>query len=94
MICDEQGIALIICVYMCGTGDQSTSNTQAKVEEARQRKSEREKARWATMTQEERDEKNKKKRRQAYQLRKAKTTFAGGSRGDTMVKLQPSYYLY
>lgn len=75
---------------MCGIGDQSTSNTQAKVDEARQRKREREKARWAAMTPEERDEKNKK-RRQAYHLRKAKTTFAGGSRGDTMVKLQPSY---
>ena len=78
---------------MCGIGDQSTSNTHAKVEEATQHKREREKARWAAMTQEERDEKNKK-RRQAYQLRKAKTTFVGGSRGDIMVKLQPSYYLY
>ena len=93
MLCDEQGIALIIRVHMCGTGDQSTSNTHAKVEEATQHKREREKARWAAMTQEERDEKNKK-RRQSYQLRKAKTTFLGGSRGDTMVKLQPSYYLY
>jgi hypothetical protein len=45
------------------------------------------------MTPEERDEKNKK-RRQAYHLKKAKTTFAGGSRGDTMVNLQPSYYLH
>jgi len=44
---------------MCGTGDQSTSNTHAKVEEARQHKREREKARWAAMTQEERDEKIK-----------------------------------
>ena len=44
---------------MCGTGDQSTSNTHAKVEEARQRKREREKARWAATTQEERDEKIK-----------------------------------
>jgi hypothetical protein len=78
---------------MCGIGDQSTSNTQAKIDEARQHKREREKARWAAMTQEEKDEKNKK-RRQVYHLRKAKTTFAGGSRGDTMVKLQPSYYLY
>ena len=93
MLCDDQCIALIIRVHMCGTGDQSTSNTHAKVEEARQRKREREKERWAAMTQEERDEKNKK-RRQAYQLRKAKTTFVGGSRGDIMVKLQPSYYLY
>jgi len=44
MLCDEQCIALIIRVHMCGTGDQSTSNTHAKVEEARQRKREREKA--------------------------------------------------
>jgi hypothetical protein len=44
---------------MCGIGDQSTSNTQAKVDEARQRKREREKARWAAMTQEEKDEKIK-----------------------------------
>jgi hypothetical protein len=57
MICDEQGIALIIRVYMCETGDQSTSNIQVKVEEARQRKSEREKTRWAAMTQEEWDKK-------------------------------------
>jgi hypothetical protein len=42
---------------MCGIGDQSTSNTQAKVDEARQRKREREKARWAAMTQEEKYEK-------------------------------------
>jgi hypothetical protein len=45
---------------MCGIGDQSTSNTQAKIDEARQHKREREKARWAAMTQEEKDEKNKK----------------------------------
>jgi len=59
MPCDEQCIALIIRVHMCGTGDQSTSNTHAKVEEATQHKREREKARWAAMTQEERDEKIK-----------------------------------
>jgi acyl-CoA reductase-like NAD-dependent aldehyde dehydrogenase len=45
---------------MCEIGDQSTSNTEAKVDDARQRKKEREKGRWAAMTQEERDEKNKK----------------------------------
>jgi hypothetical protein len=45
---------------MCEIGDQSTSNTEGKVDDARQRKKEREKARWAAMTQEERDEKNKK----------------------------------
>lgn len=42
---------------MYETGDQSTSNAQGKVDEARQRKREREKARWAAMTQEEKDEK-------------------------------------
>jgi len=91
MLYDEQCIALIICVHMCGTGDQSTSNTHAKVEEARQRKREREKARWAAMTQEERDEKNKNV---GKHISLEKKNYAGGSRGDTMVKLQPSYYLY
>jgi len=43
-----------------------------------QRKREREKARHATMIQEERDEKNKK-RREKYHLRKAETALAAWS---------------
>ena len=38
-----------------------------------QRKRERQKARHAAMTQEERDEKNKKKHREKYLLRKVET---------------------
>jgi hypothetical protein len=45
-----------------------------------QRKREREKARHASMTQEERDERNKKLR-QKYHQTKAKTALAAGSRG-------------
>ena len=45
-----------------------------------QRKRKREKARHATMTQEERDEKNKK-HREKYLLIKAKTALVAGSRG-------------
>ena len=41
------------------TGDQTTSNSQAQIDERAQRKREREKARHASMTQEEMDEKIK-----------------------------------
>jgi type VI protein secretion system component VasA len=92
MLSDEQGIVLILHVHIFETGDPSASDTQTKINKAKQRKREREKARRDAMTQAERDEKNKK-RRQAYHLRKSKTTLAGGSRGDTMAKIEPIYTL-
>ena len=51
-----------------------------QADERVQRKREREKARHATMTQEQRDEKNKK-RREKYHQKKAETSLAAGSRG-------------
>ena len=59
---------------------QTTSNSQAQVDERARRKREREKARHAAMTQEERNEKNKK-HREKYHLRKAETALVAGSRG-------------
>jgi hypothetical protein len=60
------------------TGDQSASSTQTKTDEARQRKRKREKARNAKMTQEERNEKNKK-RHETYHLKKAISTLTPGT---------------
>ena len=62
------------------TAGYTTSNSQAQVDECARRRREREKARHAAMTQEERDEKNKK-HWEKYLMRKAETALAAGPRG-------------
>jgi hypothetical protein len=71
-----------------------------KVDDAKQRKRERERARYATRTEQQRNEYNKKHREQ-YRMKKAKTTLVHGAIGDTANKFKRSnvpypsvYYLY
>jgi len=60
-----------------GPGCQSVSNTKTQVDDAKQRKRERERARYA----EQRNEINRK-HREKYKIKKQETNLTGGSRGE------------
>jgi len=67
-----------------GPGCQSVSNSKTQVGDAKQRKRERERARYAK----QRNELNRK-HREKYQIKNQETTLTGGSRGDTTIKFNP-----